>query len=368
MPANTKKTVRKRVRRRPNTKPSVIFLYLTCLIAASVVLYSTLFVRAYSSLSNPGGTDPVANNLPGHNDHSSGSDPRYKTYPDTGKTVATVLIDAGHGGMDGGKPTPGGILEKDLNLTIANKVGKYLNELNPQIEVKYIRTDDNVFWGSVESEDLDYRLAQQRETNADYFVSLHCNSYDGDPSVEGTVFFINPDDPVARELSEDFRDNMTSIGWAENYQIIDYELLQLVSMSDIHSILIELGYMTNASDLARLTDEEMQNKVAKAIAAAISDYIMENPDAPEFVNPKFRNGKPLKKKEDSSAASSEVSSQISSQTPAEAPQSETADPAASQTDGTAADPNAQPPADTGTPADPNADPALTDPNTGLPLQ
>lgn len=126
--------------------------------------------------------------------------------------------------------------------------------------------------------------------------------------------FINPTDTVTSELAQSIRDNLSAIDWADNYQIIDNQLLQLVSMSDIHSILIELGYMTNPDDLANLTSEERQDAAAKALAAAVSDYIMENPDAPEFVNPNYRHGERIKKDSETSsdASSSQSSSESSS--------------------------------------------------------
>lgn len=306
---------RTRKRAKPTSR-ALIYLYCLCLIAAAGLLYFTVFTKAYSPAAET--NDPTAISTPRTPETPGTTDMpstiEYKTYPDTGEKVATVLIDAGHGGMDSGKPMTNGIYEKDLNLQFALKMGKYLEELNPQIDVKYIRTDDDITWDSVESEDLNYRLNQQWETGADYFISLHCNAYDGDSSVEGTVMFINPTDTVTSELAQSIRDNLSAIDWADNYQIIDNQLLQLVSMSDIHSILIELGYMTNPDDLANLTSEERQDAAAKALAAAVSDYIMENPDAPEFVNPNYRHGERIKKDSETSsdASSSQSSSESSS--------------------------------------------------------
>lgn len=56
-------------------------------------------------------------------------------------------------------------------------------------------------------------------------------------------------------------------------------------MSDIHSMLIELAYMSNPDDLAKLNSEEKQDEVAEALAAAVSDYIMENHGRPAVPEP-----------------------------------------------------------------------------------
>lgn len=294
--------------RKGKNKAAHAGLYFALLLCLSIVLYSTLFTRSYSPVQQP--PEPKTSKTSQSQTSSTQTSvasteptpPTYKTYPDTGEKVATVLIDAGHGGVDGGKTTDNGTLEKDLNLAIAMKMGQYLEQLNPQIEVKYIRQDDNVFWGDVESDDLNYRLAQQWEQDADYYISLHCNSF-ADPSVEGTIFFINPDDSVTRALTDKMHEYLSAIGWAQNYQTIDDQLLQLVTMSDIHSMLIELAYMSNPDDLAKLNSEEKQDEVAEALAAAVSDYIMENPDAPQYQNQRYHHGQLIEKKDSASSSS-----------------------------------------------------------------
>lgn len=258
-------------------------VYVTVLTIVSLLVYSTLFVKAYAPFHDPQTTTPADTQTDSATPSASTSDSiTYKTWPES-DVKATVLLDAGHGGMDGGNVT-GDVLEKELNLSITNKIAKYLREFNPNLDVKVIREGDEVPWMQDELSDLNYRLAQQNEQQADYFFSIHANAFE-DPTVEGVVFFVNPTDSTMKDLVAKIEDNMKAINWAENYNVIDYELLQLVTMSDIHSSLIELGYMTNPEDLAHLSNEQEQDKVARAIAGAISDFIMENPDAPKYEKP-----------------------------------------------------------------------------------
>lgn len=334
--SNSPQNNKRRRRRKPVPLRNILF-YCSFLVICALVLYAAVFSPAYS-IGLVHDSNPGTQTVPGNSgDGTQISQPEYKTYPDTGEKVATVLIDAGHGGIDSGKPMSDGILEKDLNLSFALKLGAALEELNPQLEIKYIRTDDNITWGNLENDDLNHRLEQQWLQEADYFISLHCNAYEGDPSVEGTVFFINPDDPVMKAIAEKFQENLSAISWADNYQIIDNELLQLVSMSDIHSILIELGYMTNPDDLANLTSEEMQTMCARALAAAISDYIMENPDAPAYTNPRYYRGQLLSTEENSESSqtpggepSTVPTTPDSSASSAQSSSQASADPAAAQ--------------------------------------
>ncbi|MGM9960455.1 MAG: N-acetylmuramoyl-L-alanine amidase [Allobaculum sp.] len=316
-------------------------LYIGALCVISLFLYSTLFARTYNSVSG----DP---NVTATTSTDPGTGLIYKTYPKKGK-MTTVMLDAGHGGLDGGNVANGDIQEKDINLSMTNKVRDYLNELNPNIQVKMIRTDDNVPWLTDEETDLNYRLEQQTKQNAEYYFSLHCNSFE-DPSVEGPVFFVNPTDTVMKDLTNKMGENLEAIGWCQEYNVVDNRLLQVVTMSEIHSTLIEMGYMTNAEDLAHLTSSTEQDKAAKTIAATISDYIMENPDAPKYEKPK----------QASTTESASSMASVESQTASEhAAQKSEAD-AAANPDGQNPDPNqaADPnqTADLNQQQDPNANP------------
>lgn len=284
-------------------------LYFGFLAAFSFLIYGTLFIKAYSS-SSLNGPSTVVDNLGNSQTDSQASSAHpaesivYTTYPKEDETVATVLLDAGHGGIDGGNVN-NGVLEKDMTLDITLKVAQYLNELNPNIEVRLTRDSDATPWFVDELSDLNYRLEQQTVQNADYFFSFHTNAFD-DPSVEGVVFFVNETDTVMNELVNDMIANMKAIDWAQNYGVIDTTPLQVVTMSDIHSTLIELGYMTNPANAAHLMNETELNYLAKAIAATISDYIMQHPDAPEYEKPQAQ------KDLEASMRESDVSGQQSS--------------------------------------------------------
>lgn len=338
--------------RLPKNRKLNIGLYISGLCIISLVLYSTIFAGTYHSnyvSPTPTGTSSV--------DPSTGL--VYKTYPEKGKKT-TILLDAGHGGMDGGNTVNDTILEKDINLSITNKVADYLNELNPNIVVKMIRTDDSVPWLTDELSDLNYRLEQQTKQEAEYFFSIHCNSY-ADPSIEGAVFFVNPTDEVMKDLTNKMGENFQEIQWCQQYSIVDNQLLQVVTMSEIHSALIELGYMTNADNLAHLTNSSEQDKVAKTIAATISDYIMENPDAPKYEKPEpestTQSASSMASAE--SQAGSLIASQRSEQQESNAAQDPAADPNADPNQASNQDPNQA--ANPDQPADPNQQPP-TDPN------
>ena len=82
--------------------------------------------------------------------------------------VGRVVIDAGHGGHDQGTESPKGLLEKDLVLDVALRVGKLVEE-RMGAEVIYTRSDDTFI-------PLEGRTALANEKKADLFLSIHANS------------------------------------------------------------------------------------------------------------------------------------------------------------------------------------------------
>lgn len=90
--------------------------------------------------------------------------------------IATVMIDAGHGGYDGGTIGADGTCEKDLTLELALETGKQLQKINPDIKVVYTRTSDKITWSEDEVEDLTARVEMAKKENADYYFSFHINS------------------------------------------------------------------------------------------------------------------------------------------------------------------------------------------------
>ncbi len=97
------------------------------------------------------------------------------------KGLQTVVIDAGHGGKDPGAVV-GRAREKDIVLSIALKLGKYIKEKLPDVKVIYTRSND-VFIPLFE------RSAIANRNNADLFISIHAN-YCNTPSVKGTETYV----------------------------------------------------------------------------------------------------------------------------------------------------------------------------------
>lgn len=187
------------------------------------------------------------------------------------------MIDAGHGGYDGGTIGADGTCEKDLTLELALETGKQLQKINPDIKVVYTRTSDKITWSEDEVEDLTARVEMAKKENADYYFSFHINSND-DPSCDGYVSYIRKDDKVSKKITKYLSKNLSDIDWSYDRGTLTTESypLHVVDLQKIPSILFEAGFITNPNELQQLKDSTNQKKIAKAVAKAFDKYITEN--------------------------------------------------------------------------------------------
>ena len=190
------------------------------------------------------------------------------------ETIATIMIDAGHGGYDGGTVGEDGTCEKDLTLAIALKMGEELEKINPEIKVLYTRTSDDISWSENEEDDLKERVELAKKEKADYFISIHINSNE-DSSVYGYYSNVRANDSISMEIASKISENLFESGWKEDLgtRTTEYEALYVVYYLEIPSRVCEAGFITNPEECARLNKEENQDLIAHALAKAYNDYI-----------------------------------------------------------------------------------------------
>lgn len=171
-----------------------------------------------------------------------------------------VCIDAGHGGKDPGAES-GGVQEKDIALTVALKVGARLKDC----EVIYTRTED-VYVG------LSERALIANQAKADLFVSIHCNSVD-DESAHGMEVYVHASRSAAskRAASAIYDRLLPASGLrGRGVKADNFAVLRETKMP---AVLIELGFISNSGDRAKLTDSAWQDDAAKAIADGIIEAL-----------------------------------------------------------------------------------------------
>jgi N-acetylmuramoyl-L-alanine amidase len=172
-----------------------------------------------------------------------------------------VIVDAGHGDKDTGAISITGKYEKQFTLSTALKVFKLL-EQDSNIEVIMTRKDDTFL-------ELEERSGLANNEKADLFVSIHGNYVDK-ASVGGIETFYYKKDslPFATLLHKKV---MPVTGFKDRG--VKYGNLHVVRETEMQSALIEVGFLSNKDEEALMYQDEFQNKVAAAIAAAIKETL-----------------------------------------------------------------------------------------------
>ena len=190
---------------------------------------------------------------------------------------SVVLANSAHGGFDGGAVV-GNINEKDINLTIANSLSNMLklsgiNVINTRTADTSTESDSSLSISARKKSDLRNRLALANSSPNAILVSIHLNKFSS-PSAKGAQIFYGPKAEKSNTLAEAIRKNIVSLIQAENKRVLKKGTKDayLLYNSEIPSVIVECGFMSNKEDLKNLLDEEYQNKMAFAIFCGILEY------------------------------------------------------------------------------------------------
>jgi N-acetylmuramoyl-L-alanine amidase len=172
-----------------------------------------------------------------------------------------VVIDPGHGGKDSGAPGLNGLLEKDVVLPIGKRIATILE----QNGVQAVLTRDADFFVELQG-----RVDITRRVNATLFVSVHANSVDSRPDVNGLeVYYFDSGHALADVVRNTILQSISTIKDRGTRKARFYVLRK----NSVPAILVETGYMTGNEDNPRLGSSEYQNRMAEAIARGILKYL-----------------------------------------------------------------------------------------------
>ncbi|MCL2081280.1 MAG: N-acetylmuramoyl-L-alanine amidase [Oscillospiraceae bacterium] len=185
----------------------------------------------------------------------------------------TVVIDAGHGGADGGATALNGMLESGINLEIAKKTDLLMRFYG--IKTVMVRTEDvSIHDGSavtlseMKRSDLSNRAKLVNATPDAVLVSIHQNSFTQSQYFGAQVFYA--DDDASKALAEIMQARMLSLDRENTRKTqaasADLYLLQNVSCP---AVLVECGFLSNPKDSANLVTAPYQTKAAMAITAGV---------------------------------------------------------------------------------------------------
>lgn len=190
-----------------------------------------------------------------------------------------IIIDAGHGGKDGGAVASDGTEEQYINLAIALKMNEYLTEKG--YNTRLVRDDDN----SVHDEsaktireqkvsDIRNRLKISEEQENSIFVSVHQNTF-SESKYHGTQVFYSPNNPDSEILASSIQNSVVRQLQPDNTRQIKKCDKSVYLMYNTHAVavLCECGFLSNPDELGKLKDENYQKKIAESVCDGIIDYI-----------------------------------------------------------------------------------------------
>ena len=201
----------------------------------------------------------------------------------------TVVVDAGHGGEDGGATGVHGELEKDINLAIALELQRLLEQ--HQFQVVMVRdwdtdlSDQNLpTVAQRKRSDLRQRLRLVEESGGCVLLSIHQNFFT-ESQYSGAQVFYSANDPRGEALAEAIRASITETLQPENTRQNKVgEGVYLLEQCQVPAVLVECGFLSNPEEAAALADPDYQKRMAQAIYNGLVRYLKETPANESLAN------------------------------------------------------------------------------------
>ena len=196
----------------------------------------------------------------------------------TGRSAVKIVLDAGHGGIDGGvlgKTT--GVKESDINLAIVKKAEKYFTDAG--IKTVLTRSSDAGLYGvasaTLKRRDMEKRMEIIKKAEPTLVISVHQNYFPSSSRRGGQVFYKGGDENAER-LATCVQNSLNAL----YEEVKDYAPLTgdyfILNCTEYPSIIAECGFLSNPEDEKLLTSEEFQDKIAYSLFAGAIDYLAQS--------------------------------------------------------------------------------------------
>ena len=198
-----------------------------------------------------------------------------------------VVLDPGHGGIDGGAESSDGTCEKDINLAIAMDLKKRLEKENIRV-IMTRQSDDGLYDrsrnGSVrtlKTQDMNERRRIIDESNADLTVSIHLNSFTQDSSVrgaqvfypsEGSDEFVAKSSEAAKTIQQLLNENINGEKKRTELGKNDVFLFRNITGA---IVIVECGFLSNPDDAASLKRTDYQSEISETLEKSICRFLDE---------------------------------------------------------------------------------------------
>jgi N-acetylmuramoyl-L-alanine amidase len=222
-----------------------------------------------------------------------------------GLKIGRIVIDAGHGGHDTGTIGPTGLMEKDLCLDVALRLGKIIQQRLPGADIVYTRSDDTFI-------PLEERTNIANQAKADLFISIHANSSQDHAARGVETYYLNLkgsaeamevasrenassdqgihdlEDMVkkiarnekideSKEFAEDIQDSLAKRMQKTSKTVKDRGVRKapfvVLIGADMPSILTEISFLSNPADEKLLKQPEYRQRVAEGLYQGVASYL-----------------------------------------------------------------------------------------------
>ncbi|MBQ6706491.1 MAG: N-acetylmuramoyl-L-alanine amidase [Clostridia bacterium] len=187
-----------------------------------------------------------------------------------------LLIDPGHGGPDGGASTDDGVLEDDINLSVALILKDML--VSHGYEIKMTRTEDAAVSNEDDLDDRSWKTNDMYNRlslyNAALFtVSIHQNHF-SQSQYHGTQLFYSDNRPESRDIAACIRKQVISLLQPDNKRELKLasDSIFLLDRTERPAVIVECGFLSNPEEAARMQDPLYQQQMAFAIFCGIVQY------------------------------------------------------------------------------------------------
>lgn len=193
--------------------------------------------------------------------------------------MTTVIIDAGHGGEDGGAVGVDGVVEKGINLDISLKLKDYFKSAG--FNVVMVREDDTAVYDEScktlrqkKVSDIHNREELIKEYPNSIFISIHQNKFQ-ESKYNGTQVFYSKNNDKSKILAQCIQSQIKESLQPENDRMIKPagSNLYILYHTKVPAIMAECGFLSNPEEAKKLQTNEYQNEIAFAIFSGTIKYV-----------------------------------------------------------------------------------------------
>lgn len=193
------------------------------------------------------------------------------------KSMPTIVIDAGHGGEDGGAVSESGVLEKDINISIANDTSALFYLLGFDV-IQTRKTDISLDNGEDtirkrKVSDMKKRLEIFNSSKENTIISIHQNKF-SESKYHGTQIFYSPNNPKSKQLADSIKYSVKGLLQPNNERECKKadSGIYLLKNTNNPAVIVECGFISNEEECKNLLDSQYQKQMAFSITAGFLSY------------------------------------------------------------------------------------------------